>query len=59
MTKLIQENFEQILQLFEEQQDTLATYLQKHLIELLEKLEKKKHITEQKNMIDNFNQGKV
>jgi hypothetical protein len=46
MTKLIQETFEQILQLSEEQQDTLASYLQKHLIELLEKSEKEKRIAE-------------
>jgi len=46
MTKLTQETFEQILQLSEEQQDALATYLQKHLIELLEKSEKEQRIVE-------------
>ncbi|MGL5034327.1 MAG: hypothetical protein ACRC6M_11070, partial [Microcystaceae cyanobacterium] len=35
---------------------TLATYLQKHLIELLEKSEKEKCIAEQKYTIDDFNE---
>jgi len=52
MTKLIQETFEQILQLSEEQQDTLATYIQKHLIELLEKSEKEKRIFEHNDTLN-------
>jgi hypothetical protein len=52
MTKLIQETFEQILQLSEEQQDTLASYLQKHLIELLKKSEKEKRIVEHNDTLN-------
>ena len=40
MTKLIQETFEQIALLSEEQQDSLATYLKKHLAEFFEEAEK-------------------
>jgi len=52
MTKLIQETFEQILQLSEEQQDTLATYLQKYLIELLKKSEKEKRLAKHNDTIN-------
>lgn len=52
MTKLIQETFEQILQLSEEQQDTLATYLQKHLIELLKKSEKEKRLAKHNDTLN-------
>lgn len=52
MTKLIQETFEQILQLSEEQQDTLATYLQKHLIELLEQSEKEKRLAKHNDTLN-------
>ncbi len=44
MTKLVQETFELISRLSEEQQNTLATYLQKHLDEFLQKAEKEKRI---------------
>jgi hypothetical protein len=47
MTKLIQETFEQISRLPEEQQNTLAIYLQKHLDEVLQKAEKEKRIEEE------------
>lgn len=56
MTKLMQETFAQILQLSEEQQNTLATYLQKHLVEFLERAEKEKRIAEQTYTIDDFNE---
>jgi len=46
MTKLIQETFEQIALLSEEQQDSLATYLKKHLAEFLEEAEKERRIAE-------------
>ncbi len=52
MTKLIQETFEQILQLSEEQQDTLATYLHKPLIKLLEKSEKEKRIAKHNDTLN-------
>ena len=55
MTKLIQQTFDQIAQLSEEQQDSLAIYIQKNLIELLEKSEAEKRITEQAYTIDDFN----
>jgi hypothetical protein len=55
MTKLIQQTFDQIAQLSEEQQDSLAIYTQKNLIELLKKSEKEKRIAEQKYTIDDFN----
>ncbi len=55
MTKLIQQTFDQIAQLSEEQQDSLALYIQKNLIELLKKSETEKRITEQTYTIDNFN----
>lgn len=42
MTKLVQETFEQISQLSQEQQNTLAIYLKKHLDEFLQKAEKEK-----------------
>ncbi len=56
MTKLIQETFEQISQLSEEQQNTLATYLQKHLDEFLQKAEQEKRIEEETYTINDFNQ---
>jgi|GEM_PF-2247009 len=56
MTKLIQETFEQISQLNEEQQNTLAIYLQKHLHEFLQKAEKEKRIEEGNYRINDFNQ---
>ncbi|WP_293078566.1 hypothetical protein [Moorena sp. SIO3H5] len=46
MTKLIQETFEQIAQLSEEQQNALAIYLQKHLAEFLQQAEREKRIEE-------------
>ena len=55
MTKLIQQTFDQIAQLPEEQQNNLAIYIQKNLIELLKKSEKEKRIAEQKYTIDDFN----
>jgi hypothetical protein len=55
MTKLIQQTFDQIAQLPEDQQDSLAIYIQKNLIELLKKSEKEKRIAEQKYTIDDFN----
>ena len=56
MTKLIQETFKQISLLSEEQQNTLANYLQKHLDEFLQKAEIEKRIKEQTYTINNFNQ---
>ncbi|MEA5536524.1 hypothetical protein [Crocosphaera sp. XPORK-15E] len=56
MTKLIQETFEQILQLPEEQQNTLAIYLRKHLDEFLEQAEKEKRIAEGNYTTDDFNE---
>ena len=56
MTKLIQETFEQISRLSEEQQNTLATYLQKHLDEFLQKAEKEKRIEEETYTINDFNE---
>ena len=55
MTKLIQQTFDQIAQLPEDQKDSLAIYIQKNLIELLKKSEKEKRIAEQKYTIDDFN----
>ena len=56
MTKLIQETFEQIALLSEEQQDSLATYLKKHLAEFLEEAEKERRIAEGNYTISDFNQ---
>jgi polyhydroxyalkanoate synthesis regulator protein len=56
MTKLIQETFEQISQLSEEQQNILATYLKKHLDEFLKQAEKEKRIEEGTYTINDFNQ---
>lgn len=56
MTKLIQETFKQISLLSEEQQNTLANYLQKHLDEFLQKAEIEKRIEEQTYTINNFNE---
>ncbi len=47
MTKLIQKTFEQISQLSEEQQNTLATYLQKHLEKFLQEAEKENELTKE------------
>ena len=55
-TKLIQETFEQIALLSEEQQDTLATYLKKHLAEFLEEAEKERRIAEGTYTISDFNE---
>lgn len=56
MTKLIQETFEQISQLSEEQQNTLATYLQKHLEKFLQEAEKEKRIDEGTYTIEDLNE---
>ena len=56
MTKLIQETFEQISQLSEEQQNTLVIYLQKHLDEFLQKAKQEKCIEEKTYTINDFNQ---
>jgi biotin-(acetyl-CoA carboxylase) ligase len=56
MIKLIQETFEQIARLSQEQQDTLATYLKKHLAEFLEEAEKERRIAEGNYTISDFNQ---
>ncbi|MFN9673657.1 MAG: hypothetical protein ACK552_14235 [Microcystis sp.] len=56
MTKLIQETFEQIALLSEEQQDTLATYLKKHLAEFLEEAKKERRIAEGTYTISDFNE---
>ena len=56
MTKLIQETFEQILQLSEEQQNLLATYLQKHLTEFLQQAEQEKRIEEGNSTINDWNE---
>ena len=56
MTKLMQETLAKISQLSEEQQNTLATYLQKHLGEFLERAEKEKRMAEQTYRIDDFNE---
>ncbi len=47
----IQETFEQIALLSEEQQDSLATYLKKHLAEFLEEAEKGRRIAEDREDI--------
>jgi len=54
MTKLIQETFEQIALLSQEQQDSLATYLKKHLAEFLEEAEKERRIAEGTYTISDF-----
>ncbi len=56
MTKLIQETFEQISRLSEEQQNTLAAYLQKHLDEFLQQAEKEKRIGEGTYTIHDLNE---
>ena len=56
MTKLIQETFEQISQLSEEQQNTLAIYLQKHLDNFLQQAEKENRIENGTYTIDDLNQ---
>ena len=56
MTQLIKETFEQISRLSEEQQNTLAMYLQKHLDEFLQKAEQEKRIEEATYTINDFNQ---
>ncbi len=56
MTKLVQETFEKISRLSEDQQNTLATYLQKHLDEILQKAEKEKRIEEEIYTINDFNE---
>lgn len=55
MTKLMQETFHHILQLSEEEQNTLAPYLRKHLDEFLKKAQKEKRITEENYTINDFN----
>jgi hypothetical protein len=56
MTKLIQETFEQISRLSQEQQNTLAIYLQKHLDEFLQQAEKEKRIEEGTYTINDLNE---
>ena len=56
MTKLIQETFEQISQLSEEQQNTLAIYLQRHLKKFLQEAEKEKRIDEGTYTIEDLNE---
>ena len=56
MNKLIQKTFEQISRLSEEQQNTLATYLQKHLDEFLQQAEKEKRIDEGTYTINDLNE---
>lgn len=55
MTKLIQITFAQISRLSETQQNIFATYLQKHLEEILQKAEKEKRIEEEIYTINDFN----
>ena len=55
MTALIQQTFEQILTLSDQQQNLLALYLQKHIDEILEKAEQEKRIAEGVYTIDDFN----
>jgi len=56
MTPLIQTTFNQISGLSEDQQNTLALYLQKHLQEILQKAEKEKRIEEITYTINDFNE---
>jgi hypothetical protein len=56
MTKLMQQTFEQILQLSEDQQDTLAIYLQKNIDEILQKAEQEKQITDVIYTLDDLNE---
>ncbi|WP_202799229.1 MULTISPECIES: hypothetical protein [Moorena] len=56
MTKLIQETFEQIAQLSEEQQNALAIFLQKHLALILQQAEREKRIEENTYTINDFNE---
>ena len=56
MTKLIQETFEQIAQLSEEQQNALAIYLQKHLALILQQAEREKRIEEENYTLNDFNE---
>ncbi|MGK7932409.1 MAG: hypothetical protein AB4041_13390 [Microcystaceae cyanobacterium] len=56
MTKLLKATFEQISQLPEEQQNTLAIYLQKHLAECLQEAEKEKRIEKGIYTIDDLNE---
>ncbi|AOY81505.2 hypothetical protein BJP36_17910 [Moorena producens JHB] len=56
MTKLIQETFEQIAQLSEDQQNALAIYLRKNLAEFLQQAEREKRIEEETYTINDFNE---
>ena len=56
MTKLMQKNFHHILQLSQEEQNILASYLQEHLNEFLKKPEKEKRIAEENYTINDFNE---
>ena len=56
MTKLIQETFEKISRLSEEQQNTLAIYLQKNLDNFLQKAEKEIRIENGTYTIDDLNE---
>jgi hypothetical protein len=56
MNQVIQETFEQILQLSEEQQNILAPYLQKHLSEFLQQAEKEKRIEQGTYTINDLNE---
>lgn len=56
MTTLIQKKFAQISLLSEDEQNTLATYLNQHLNELLQKAEKEKRIKQGNYNINDFNE---
>jgi hypothetical protein len=56
MTKLIQETFEKISKLPENQQNKLASYILKHLNEFLLKAEKEERIENGSYTIDDFNE---
>lgn len=56
MIPSIQTTVKQISSLSEDKQDILATYLQKHLAEILQKAEKEKRIEEKTYTISDFNQ---
>ncbi len=56
MIPSIQTTVKQISSLSEDKQDILATYLQKHLEEILQKAEKEKRIEEKTYTISDFNE---
>lgn len=51
----MKQTFDKISRLSEDEQNTLATYLQKHMDDLLQKAEKEKRIEEGTYTIDDFN----